>query len=332
MADVIRSKRRFLRHHWGSIKLLFARHVAAEDLKGRSPMYIRLLEVTQICMTTIRSYSENIMGLQCVALSYFVLMSLIPFCAFIFAITGGLGLSDKLADVLMSAFPTYPDLINLIMDKAGNIISIAESGGVGLISALIFLWAVLWMMFQVERVFNHVWGIRNIPRNIFKRFGFYFLVMFLSPFVMILFGTGIAYYTNLPNLIGIDISELRFLGKLLGYALFYTIIVFTLSVMYKFIPATNVRYKYALKSALVTGVFFLCFQYIYLETQVFVGRLNAAYGVIAAVPLFLMWLNFSWQIIIFGAELTFGFHHVQSLLFRERWAGDRLNTETADLV
>ncbi len=34
------------------------------------------------------------------------------------------------------------------------------------------------------------------------------------------------------------------------------------------------------------------------------GRLNTVYGVLAAIPLFLIWLNFSWQIIIYGAALT----------------------------
>ena len=54
---------------------------------------------------------------------------------------------------------------------------------------------VLKMMFQVERVFNNVWGILKIPRKIYKRFGFYFLVLLLTPFIIIIFGTGIVYAT-----------------------------------------------------------------------------------------------------------------------------------------
>ena len=42
----------------------------------------------------------------------------------------------------------------------------------------------------------------------------------------------------------------------------------------------------------------------------FIGKLSRAYGVIAAIPLFLIWLNYSWQIIIYGAELTYGFQNV----------------------
>ena len=103
---------------------------------------------------------------------------------------------------------------------------------------------------------------------------------------------------------------MRFLIKLLGYVIFYLIVVGTLSVMYKYIPATHVQYKYAFRSALVAGVIFMLFQYLYLRTQMFVGRLNQAYGILATIPLFLIWLNFSWQIIIYGAQLTYSFQNV----------------------
>ena len=301
-------------------------------MKTCSRPYANLVHLVKIVRVTIGTFSRNKMGFQCVALSYFITLAIVPFIAVVFTITGGLGLSEWVADLLLRNFPGYEDMVGILMEKANVIIDSARGGGLGLVSALTFLWVILWMMFQVERVFNNVWGIRKIPRKIYTRFGFYLLVLFLSPFIIILFGTGITYYANLTELLGLDLSDLRFLPKLLGYLVFYAVVTLTLSVMYKFIPATHVKYKNAIKAAAIGAAAYVIFQYIYLNTQIFVGRLNSVYGVLAAVPLFLIWLNFSWQIIIFGAELTFGFHHVQSLLFRERWAGDRLNTETADLV
>jgi len=166
------------------------------------------------------------------------------------------------------------------------------------------------MMFQVERVFNNVWGILKIPRKLYKRFGFYFLVLILTPFIMIIFGSGIVYATNMTDLFGLDLKEVRGLFKWLGNIIFYAILVGTMTVMYKYIPATYVRPKYAFWAALIAGVIFLLFQHLYLHTQMFVGRLNQAYGLLAAVPLFLIWLNFSWQIIIYGAQLTYSFQNV----------------------
>ena len=236
--------------------------------------------------------------------------ALVPLIAFAFAITGGLGLDGKITEFLQMALPNNPEIVTLLSERAAGIIDSAQGGGLGLVSAIFFLWTILWMMFQVERVFNNVWGILKIPRKIYKRFGFYFLVLLLMPFLVIIFGSSIVYTSNLPNLYGLDLKDMRFIFKLLGYFAFYLILVGTLTVMYKYIPATKVEIRYAFRSALIAGVIFILFQYLYMHTQMFVGRLNQAYGVLAAIPLFLIFLNFSWQIIIYGAQLTYSFQNV----------------------
>ncbi len=273
-------------------------------------VYAWVVRTWKIIRITFKTFTENRMGFQCVSLSYFITLALVPFLAFAFAITGGLGLDDKITQVLGMILPTHPEIVDMLAEKAGNILASAQGGGLGLVSALMFLWAILWMMFQVERVFNNVWGILKIPRKLYKRFGFYFLVLFLAPFIVIIFGSGIVYATNMTDLFGLDLKEVRGLFKWIGYIVFYLILVGTLSVMYKYIPATYVTYKYAFWAALITGLIFLLFQYLYLNTQMFMGRLSQAYGLLAAVPLFLIWLNFSWQIIIYGAQLTYSFQNV----------------------
>ena len=289
---------------------LFSDRIWTLDTSGCSKAYAETVRIVKLIRITFSTFTQNRMGFQCVALSYFITLALVPFIAFAFAVTGGLGLDDRITEVLQMALPSHPEIVNMLSERAGNILASAQGGGLGLISALMFLWAILWMMFQVERVFNNVWGILKIPRKIYKRFGFYFLVLLLSPFIVVIFGTGLVYATNIPNLFGLDLKEVRFLIKLLGYVIFYLILVAGLSVMYKYIPATWVQYRYAFRSALVAGVIFMLFQYLYLRTQMFVGRLNQAYGILAAIPLFLIWLNFSWQIIIYGAELTYSFQNV----------------------
>ena len=289
---------------------LFTDRIWTLDTSGCSAFYAETVRIVKLIRITFRTFTENRMGFQCVSLSYFITLALVPFIAFAFAVTGGLGLDDMITEVLQMALPAHPEIVTMLSERAGNILDSAQGGGLGLVSALMFLWAILWMMFQVERVFNNVWGILKIPRKIYKRFGFYFLVLLLSPFIVVIFGSGLVYATNIPNLYGLDLKEVRFLVKLLGYVVFYLIVVLTMSVMYKYIPATHVQYKYAFRSALVAGVFFMIFQYLYLRTQMFVGRLNQAHGILAAIPLFLIWLNFSWQIIIYGAQLTYSFQNV----------------------
>mgnify|MGYP004619897295 FL=1 len=292
------------------ITVLFTDRIWSLDTSGCSKAYASLVHLLKLALITINTFTQNKMGYQCIALSYFVMMALVPFVALLFALTGGLGLSDRISEVLYMIFPANPEFVSTMMEKANGLLDTAKGGGPGLISFLIFLWAIVWMMFQVETVFNNVWGIRKIPRKLYKRFGVYIIVLVLSPLLVFVFSAGIAFYANITNLFGLDLSNIRSITKMLGYLGFYTVSTLTFSAMFTYIPATKVKYRYGLQAAALTALVFVVFQYLYLETQMFIGKLSRAYGVIAAIPLFLIWLNYSWQIIIYGAELTYGFQNV----------------------
>ena len=69
--------------------------------------------------------------------------------------------------------------------------------------------------------------------------------------------------------------------------------------------------------AIPAAIAFAAMNYLYLETQVMVTRLNGIYGAFAAVPLFMIWLNIGWFIILIGAELSYAFQHVESYNIEE---------------
>ena len=87
--------------------------------------------------------------------------------------------------------------------------------------------------------------------------------------------------------------------------------------MYKFIPMVKVRYNAALKAALVAGLVFVGLQFLYIRTQVFVFRTNAVYGAFAAIPLFMMWMNISWQIVLYGVMLSNGIQSANEIDFSQ---------------
>lgn len=303
---------------------LFTDKLWTMDTTHAPRIWRHVVRFVKLIRITVGTFNENNMGFQCVALSYFMFMAIIPFMAFVFAVGNGLGLSDRLSELLHRIIPTYSDLIDTIMVRADAIIETAQSGWVGFIGALAFFWTIIWLMFQVERVFNNVWGIHKVPRKIYKRFSFYIFVLILSPFLIIIFGYGIVYYTNMTNLIGLDLGDVKVLPKILTYIAFYVLTALTFSAMYKYIPATLVHYRNAIRAALVSALVFVLYQYLYLEAQILVTRFNAVYGAIAAIPLFLIWINWSWQIIIYGAELTYGFQNVDSYHIPE-WDDEKDN-------
>lgn len=281
-----------------------------ENLNNLSRMRAHFIKDLRVLVVTIKTFSAEKIGFQAVALSFFCTMAAVPFMAVAFAITGGLGLEDTLKQLLVNNIPNQ-QAVDTLFGYAQNVIDTAQSSPVGLVSALLFTWLVLWMMMCVESVFNNVWRV-NKSRNIFKRLTFYLVIMGLSPFVVLLFFAGAIVYSNVLDVLVPDVAFSENIKNFLGWVVFAAVSVMTFSAMYKFIPNHYVRYKDALKAALLSGVLFTILQYLFLETQIFVSRLNTIYGAVAAIPLFMFWLNFGWFIILIGAELSYAFQNVDN--------------------
>ena len=281
------------------------------ELEELSKARARFVKYMKVLIITIKTFSAERIGFQAVALSFFSTMSVVPFIAIVFAVTGGLGLADKLETLLYSYFENSQQTIDFIIKAAGNIIETSLGGGMGLVSGLLFVWIVVWMMLSVERVFNNVWKVRK-SRNIFKRVSYILAMLMIAPFVMIVFFSGNIMYSHLLQSIGLDPESFGILKTFISWTLFALIVTFTFSAMYKFIPNAYVKYGNALIAAIPAAIAFTLVNYLYLETQVLVTRLNAVYGVFAAVPLFMVWINVGWYIILIGSELSYAFQHVDN--------------------
>jgi membrane protein len=281
------------------------------ELEELSKARARFIKYMKVLLITIKTFSGERIGFQAVALSFFSTMSVVPFIAIAFAITGGLGLADKLKELLYSYFNNSQQIIDTVLGFAQNIIDTAQSSTMGLVSALMFVFIVIWMLLNVERVFNNVWRVPT-SRNIFKRLSIVIPMVAVTPFVVIAFFGGSLLYSHALSYIGLDVEEFGIVKNILTWVFFGIVSMFTFSMMYKFIPSAKVKYSEALRAAFFAAIAFSAVQYVYLETQVFVSRLNSIYGAFAAVPLFMIWINMGWFIILIGAELSYAFQHVDN--------------------
>lgn len=293
------------------LKNFFNEDIWKLELEELSKARARSVKYMKVLLITIKTFSAEKIGFQAVALSFFSTMSVVPFIAIVFAVTGGLGLADKLKEFLYAYFNNSQQVIDTVLGFAQNIIDTAQSSALGLVSALMFVFIVIWMMLNVERVFNNVWRVQK-SRNILKRLSIIVAMLLVAPFVVLVFFGGTIVYSHALSYLGLDVEGLGVFKSILTWALFAVIATLTFSAMYKFIPNAEVKYKEALRAAVVSGIAFSVMQYTYLETQVFVTRLSSIFGAFAAVPLFMVWINIGWFIILIGAELSYAFQHVDS--------------------
>lgn len=279
-----------------------------DDFSRWKARLVRDLKTVVLMMNT---FMDQKIGYQITALAYKSMLAVVPAIAIGFYLTDGLGLRDKFAEVLYTNLGDQ-HITEVLLGAADNIVKTAESGLFGFISMASFVWIVLSLMITVRQVFNNVWKVDK-ESNFLKMIGIIIGITILSPFVVIILFSGSVVYSHVLNLV--FPSKLEFfdgLKSLLSWLSFAGISVLIMSAMFKYIPGTKVHYRHALKAAIISGIAFAGVQYLYLETQVMVAKQSAVYGVLAAVPLFMIWLNLGWTIILYGAELSFAFQNVDS--------------------
>ena len=293
------------------LKSFFSEEIWELELEELSKAKARFIKYVKVAIITAKTYAQQKIGPQAVALSYLSVMALVPFLAIVFAITGGLGVDGLLKEFMYDNFSSNQGAIDTVLSFSQNIIDTARSGWMGFFNAFLFLWIIYRLMAGVESAFNNVWKV-NSNRSLVRRLSYYLLILTLSPFVILVLFSGSFVYTNLLDYMGLNIEELSFIKKVLSWVLFIAVAALTFSAMYKFIPKYDVEYGVAFRAAVFAAVAFTGMQFLYLETQLLVSRLNGVYGTFAAIPLFMVWLNISWNIILMGAELSYAFQHVDT--------------------
>lgn len=300
-----------LKHKTHKLKRFFSEDIWAMEMEELSKARARFIKYVKVLIITVKTFTQQKVGPRATALSYISMMAIVPILAIVFGITGGFGLGDKLKEFMYANFGGNEQLMDTVLQFSQNIIDTAQSGWMGFFSALLFIWIVFRLMMNVETAFNNVWKVDQ-SRSFMRRFAFYIAILLLAPFVIFVMFAGSFVYSNALDYIGLNLEEFSFIKKFISWALFVIVAGFTFSAMYKFIPNYKVNYSTALRAAFFAAFAFAAVQFFYLETQLLVSRLNGIYGTFAAVPLFMVWLNISWNIVLIGAEVSYAFQHVDS--------------------
>lgn len=306
MKDLIEEIKGF--YNW--LKKFITEDIWSLELEDFGKAKQRFLNYLKVALITIKKSGNDKLGLYAVSLSFFSAMSAVPFMAVALAVTGGVGFQKVLKDLLYENFSSNNELLNWLMQFANNIIETGQKDVFGLISFLFFVWIVIWMIRNVEKSFNEIWNVER-NRSLTKRFLYYFGVLITAPFIIIIFLSVYSVFTNQISNIGYGLNFHESIGFVLQWFLFYAMVLFTFTVMYKYIPNVKVHFRAAFNAALISAAAFVIMQYLYMETQILVSRINAVYGAFAAVPLFLIWMNVSWVIILIGAEISHAFQYVK---------------------
>jgi len=255
--------------------------------------------------------SAHKVGIQAAALTFFTVLAVIPFIAVVYAITKGFGFAKELESLIYTHFSTQEELMQWILQFANNLLDTSKSGLFGVIGFFTFMSSIIWVMVSVEQAFNGVWQVKN-SGSIARKALIYIGLIIISPVIIgISFMIPLSYSTFIKS-IGLDFRFLSSLAPTVGWLLFFVFLWALIFAAFKWIPNTKVETKPAFRAALFTTIAFMAIEALYLETQLFISKLNAIYGAFAAIPLFMFWMQINWFLILLGAELSYAFQHIDN--------------------
>ena len=269
----------------------------------RNPVVRWLVQQYRLLFYTARGLVEHGTLVRSAALTFYTLMSLVPILAVVFAVVKGFGLTDGLVENLYGIFPRNPEIVDYIVEFAENALARTQGGVVAAVGLVMLFWAVIRVFGSIESAFNNIWEVK-VARSIARQWTDYIAVVMIVPVLWILANAAGDYVEQLLGLY--DKWYFNTLSHLASMVIIWT--MFTL--LYLIIPNARVRFQSALMAGIVAGTIFLLFQWGYVYVQRWMTSYNAIYGSFAALPLFLIWMQTSWEILLFGGELSFAYQNI----------------------
>lgn len=273
-----------------------------------------LIRQLRTIVLTIRGFFDDDCMLRASALTFFTLMSIVPVAALIFGIAKGFGYEQVLEHQLVDKFEGHEAILSKVMEFARNLLANTahEQGGwIAGFGITLLLWTVIKLLGNIESAFNGIWGIKK-SRTFGRKMGDYLVFTGIAPLFLIIAGSiTVVIQSFLAQFTETSYSE--YIGPFIFLILKlipYLIIWFVFTFLYMFMPNTKVSFKAGIAAGITAGTIFQLVQGLYIAAQFGVAKYGAIYGSFAALPLFLIWLEMSWMIVLFGAELAYANQNV----------------------
>jgi membrane protein len=263
--------------------------------------------IIRVLYDTTRGFIEDDCYAKASALTFYALLSVVPVLAVLFGVAKGFGFEKALELEITERFQEQPELTDKLIQFAYSWLHNVQGGIIAGIGTLALFWSVLGLLSNIETALNDIWKI-PISRSIGRRISDYLATMVICPIFLVtsssitlFLSTQIAATAHSNVIVEVVSPFLLFLLKLFPFFLSWVLFTF----VYLFMPNTKVYLRSAIIAGILAGTAFQAWQWIYIKFQIGASSYGAIYGSFAALPLFLIWIQVSWLVLLAGAELAF---------------------------
>lgn len=275
---------------------------------GHGPVPWVVVRLLRTLFLAAKGFDARQGPLHASALTFYSLLSLVPLAAMAFGVAKGFGFEQMLERELLRHFAAQQEVVLQVIGFARNMLDNTKGGLIAGVGVAVLFWSVIKVLGRIEESFNLIWGVA--PRPLMRKLSDYLTVMIIGPVLLIMSGSVTVFIASQVSALSSQVGLENVVDPAvsLGLALAPYVLLWVLfALVYLIMPNTKVRLGSAVLGAVLTGSAYQLLQVAYVRFQIGVSSYNAIYGSFAALPLFLVWLQLSWIIVIFGAEIVHAF-------------------------
>jgi membrane protein len=266
-------------------------------LKNLPPLRAFLVRSLRLILFALRKFYTDGCPARASALTFYSLLSVVPVIAVLFAIGKGFGL-DRMVETQIMKFAEMgnwpPEILNRIINFSQTQLGRARGGVIAGVGVLFLFWTLM------------------------RRFSDYLAIIVITPVLIVISSSITVVVASQVKLVAEKIALLGPLSSviLFGLTLLPYLSIWALLVLnYLVMPNTKVPVRSAILAGVLTGTLYQVVEWGYIKFQIGAVHYGAVYGSFAALPLFLIWLQLSWLIVLLGAEIAYAHEHLETFGF-----------------
>ena len=260
---------------------------------------------------------EDLVTLRAATLSFFTMLYLFPLTAlFLFIVSHSVLFKEHVAEIQSALIrqlmtPAARQVVMDLFDSISKNLGLLGSGVSGAIAVLVLLLLGSSLILLVEKALNEIWRSQKRTGSVLSRVSLLWMGV-----------------TLLPILVGLSFALTARIRKewfktflLLHYGIPYLLTLAAFFCLYRFVPRARVKTRPALAAALLAAFFWEVAKVAlsrYVELVFSRSTVGKVYGSVAILPIGMIWIYYSWIIVLVGAELAYALQHMELLQMEAR--------------
>jgi membrane protein len=273
----------------------------------------RLRKTAVYLVRYIFHITREILSDQCLlrsaALTFTTLMTLIPIAVLLFVFMSTFGVLDDVRTRVQAFLFQHllPESVAAVQGYIERLLANFNVQAASYISIIVLIGATYSLFSSVNSSLNTIWGGRRSGKFFTKLIHIWFLVT-LAPLFL---GYSLYLTTQLETITTLGAGV--FLTGLLTRVMPYILTFLTLTLLYKFVPQPKVQWRSAFLGALFAALLWEFSKYAFNYYVSNLANYQLIYGSFLTLPVFLIWINLTWFIILLGAEIAYTHQNLDHL-------------------